>query len=160
MDVKLSFSEVNMTLTGLFFMLRKDDFMEKIILKNGQEFYVPQLGVVSNDITKRRRITIKTDMDYNDILAIMSDKDNISRITYALENGTVITIYADCVSLKSLTKDFDNGTYVAEFGTDATERIVQELQAKVEQMQRTIDELKGAKEDENEPSDDETEGVE
>ena len=154
-------------------MIRKDDFMEKIILKNGQEFYVPQLGVVSNDITKRRRITIKTDMDYNDILAIMSDKDNISRITYALENGTVITIYADCVSLKSLTRDFDNGTYTAEFGTDATERIVQELQAKVEQMQQTIDELKTTKEshveipaeeqeeepEPEEPEDDEPEGT-
>lgn len=131
--------------------------MEKIILKNGQEFYVPQLGVVSNDITKRRRITVKSDLAYDEILAILSDKNNICQITYALENGTVIAVYHDCVSLKSLTRDFDNGTYTAEFGTDATERIVQELQAKVEQMQQTIDELKGTKEDEN---DDETEGVE
>jgi len=127
-------------------MLRKDDFMEKIILKNGQEFYVPQLGVVSNDITKRRRITIKTDMDYNDVLAILSNKDNISEIKYSLENGTVIAVYQDCVSLKSLTRDFDNGTYTAEFGTDATEKIVQELQARVEQMQQTIDDLKAVNE--------------
>jgi len=154
-------------------MLRKDDFMEKIILKNGQEFYVPQLGVVSNDITKRRRITIKTDMDYNDVLAILSNKDNISEIKYSLENGTTIATYTDCVSLKSLSCDLENGTYTAEFGTDATERIVQELQAKVEQMQQTIDELKTAKEspveipaeeqeeepEPEEPEDDEPEGT-
>jgi len=77
------------------------------------------------------------------------------------------------VSLKSLTRDFDNGTYTAEFGTDATERIVQELQAKVEQMQQTIDELKTTKEshveipaeeqeeepEPEEPEDDEPEGT-
>lgn len=115
--------------------------MEKLLLKNGHEFDVVPLGIVSNEMTKRRRITIKTDMDYNEVLAILSNKDNISEIKYSLKNGTVIAVYQDCVSLKSLTKDFEQGTYTAEFGTDATERIVQELQAKVEQMQQTIDAL-------------------
>jgi len=147
--------------------------MEKLLLKNGHEFDVVPLGIVSNEMTKRRRITIKTDMDYNDVLAILSNKDNISEIKYSLENGTVIAVYQDCVSLKTLTRDFDNGTYTAEFGTDATERIVQELQAKVEQMQQTIDELKTAKEspveipaeeqeeepEPEEPEDDEPEGT-
>jgi len=115
--------------------------MEKLLLKNGHEFDVVPLGIVSNEMTKRRRITIKTDMDYNDVLAILSNKDNISEIKYSLENGTVIAVYQDCVSLKSLTRDFDNGTYTAEFGTDATERIVQELQAEVEYLKQTIDAL-------------------
>ena len=145
MDVKLSFSEVNMTLTGLFFMLRKDDFMEKIILKNGQEFYVPQLGVVSNDITRRRKITFMSELCYNDVLALLSDKANTDQIEYALENGAVITTYTDCVALKSLSVDLDAGTYTAEFSTDATERIVHELQAKVAQLEQTIETLTTAK---------------
>lgn len=115
--------------------------MEKIILRNNQEFNVPPLGIIGNDLTKRRKITFVSDMDYNDVLALLSNKDNISEIKYSLENGTVIAVYQDCASLKSLTRDFDNGTYTVEYGTDATERIVHELQAKVEQMQQTIDAL-------------------
>jgi len=115
--------------------------VEKIILNNGQKFDVPQLGIVSNDLTKRRKITVKSDLSYNEVLALLSDQDNISEIKYALENGTTIATYTDCVSLKSLSYDLENGTYTAEFGTDVTERIVQELQAKVEQMQQTIDAL-------------------
>ena len=119
--------------------------MEKLLLKNGHEFDVVPLGIVSNEMTKRRRITIKTDMDYNDVLAILSNKDNISEIKYSLENGTVIAVYQDCVLLKSLTRDFDNSTYNAEFSTDATERIVHELQAKVAQLEQTIETLTTAK---------------
>jgi hypothetical protein len=113
----------------------------KIILNNGQEFDLPPLAIISNDITKRRKITFMSELDYNDVLALLSDKNNISQITYALENGTVIAVYQDCVSLKSLTMDFEHGTYTVEYGTDATERIVRDLQARVEQMQQTIDAL-------------------
>jgi hypothetical protein len=120
--------------------------MEKLIFKNGQSFDAAPLGVISNDITKRRRITIKSELDYADVLALLSDQYNNSQITYTLENGTVIAVYADCVALKSLAFDIDNGTYTAEFSTDATERIVQELQTKVALMQQTIDTLTAAKE--------------
>ena len=115
--------------------------MEKIKLANDQVFNSAPMGVVGNDITKRRRITFTSDLGYADIETMLSSPDNISRITYMLETGAIIGIYTDCVALKSLTKDMDVGTYVAEFSTDATEKKLQDLQAKVDLMQLTIDTL-------------------
>lgn len=125
--------------------------MEKIILRNNQEFNVPPLGIIGNDLTKRRKITFVSDMDYNDVLALLSNKDNISQITYVIETGAVIATYTDCVALKSLSYDIDKGTCSAEFSTDATERLVHELQARVEQMQHVIDTLAVKEEPSPEP---------
>lgn len=128
--------------------------MEKLIFKNGHVFDAAPLGTIGNDITKRRRVTFASELGYAEVLAILSDQDNISQITYTLQNDIVIGIYTDCVSLKSLSVDMDNGTYTAEFSTDATEKKMQELQEKVamlefqnQEMQQTINVLVGGVED-------------
>jgi len=115
--------------------------MEKLILKDGTIFDALPLGIVPNDVTKRRRLIFKSELDYNTVLSILSNTDNVSQITYTLENGAVIAVYNDCVALKTLSYDIDNKAYTAELSTDPTEKLIQDLQAKVQSMEEIINSL-------------------
>lgn len=115
--------------------------MEKIILANGQEFVAAPLGLINNDITKRRKLTFASELGYVDVMEMLSNPDNVSEITYILENGTVIGVYTDCVNLKALSIDIEKGLYTAEFSTDVMERKINITEQKLEAAEHRMIEL-------------------
>ena len=90
--------------------------MEKIKV-NSQTFNLVPNGISS--INKQRSFTITSSLTYTEIESAFSD---VSRIEYLSEIDEVLNTYLDGVSLKSLSKDIDSGTYMAVIGVDAIER--------------------------------------
>lgn len=104
--------------------------MEKIIF-NTHEFNLVPVGIAGNDVTKRRSFKFTSELPYQEVENILTNPDNFATIKYQLEDGLVVATYADCVSLKILSKDIETGIYTAEFSTDAVERELAELRATV-----------------------------
>lgn len=125
---------------------RKEDFMEKIKLKNGQEFELVPMGIVNDDMNKRRKFKIVSELPYEEIKAIFNDADNIAVIDYAVDT-TVSKTYADCVILKSLKFEvgyrIDESTerdiYIIELSTDEVSMALQKIQETLKSNQSTND---------------------
>lgn len=103
--------------------------MEKIIFGTNEFEKIPA-GISVNDVTKRRGFKFITDLGYQEVEDILADPINFAYVQYQVEGETVAT-YADCVSLKTLSKDIETGIYSAEYSTDAVERELAELRETV-----------------------------
>ena len=120
--------------------------MEKIKLKNGQEFELVPMGIVNDDMNKRRKFKIVSELPYEEIKAIFNDADNIAVIDYAVDT-TVSKTYADCVILKSLKFEvgyrIDESTerdiYIIELSTDEVPMVLQKIQETLNSNQLTND---------------------
>lgn len=82
--------------------------MEKIRLKNGQEFNLVPMGISEQNKTRSFKIT--TTLTYEEIKAVFSDPENISNIDYILSDDIPYRTYADCVSFKGMA--FETGVLV------------------------------------------------
>ena len=131
--------------------------MHGFILNNGTILKTVPPVTYKNDLAKTRALTFETDLPYEDLFNLLSDYGNICRIACTFESGNIADTLTDCVSLKVLSRKTD-GTYTAEFSTDATERMIQELRAKVEQLETQIGALTSreevAPEEEDAPEED------
>lgn len=119
---------------------RKDDFVEKIRLNNGQEFELIPMGIVDNIVTKRRKFTFKSDLDYGDVEAQFAD-DNVAKIEHLNSEGEIMRTYLDCVSLKSLSRDIDAGTYTVELSVDEVERKISDLENNIVYTELALTEI-------------------
>jgi len=115
--------------------------MQNFILNNGIILKTVAPITYKNDTTKIRTLVFETDIPSDDLFALLSDYNNICKISCTFDSGNVADIITDCAQLKLLSKKAD-GTYIAELSTDATERLIQELQAKVEKVEQQNKELK------------------
>lgn len=109
--------------------------MEKIKLKNGQEFELVPMGISINEFKKRSTFKILTNLPYEEIKAAFSDPENISEISHVLDDETINKVYTDCVSLTSLKFEPGDGldTYTIEFSTDMAERELKTLKELLEE---------------------------
>lgn len=115
--------------------------MQKIKFNDDYIFDAAPIGISHDPISKRRRISFRSDLEYDEVLALLSDKNNIGKITYCTDNGIIIGVFTDCVMLKSISYDISSQIYTAEFSTDATEQELQELRVEVQQLRQIVDTL-------------------
>lgn len=115
--------------------------MQNFVLNNGVAFKTVPPITYPNSMAKTRTICFQTDLSYDEVFNLLSDYNNICKISCTFDSGNVADIITDCAGLKVLSKKAD-GTYMAEMSTDTTERLIQELQAKVEQLEQQNNELK------------------
>jgi hypothetical protein len=108
--------------------------MEKIKLNNETVFEIIPLGITSFDIQKRRSFSFISELPYDEIEANFKIPENIASIQYLSESDEVLTTYADCVSLKILSKNIETGVYTAECSTDAVEMKMQRMQAQIDAL--------------------------
>lgn len=99
--------------------------MEKIKLKNGQLFDLVSMGITSSD--KRRSFTFTSTLAFTDIELSFTDS-NVSNIQYLSATDEILASYTDCVTLKSLLRDIEGGTYTAVISVDAFDRKILDLQ--------------------------------
>jgi hypothetical protein len=92
------------------------------------------LGITSLDIQKRRSFSFKSELPYDEIEAYFKTPDNITSIQYLSEADEILMTYADCVSLKILSKDIETGVYTAECSTDAVEMKMKQMQAQIDAL--------------------------
>ncbi|MDF2906849.1 MAG: hypothetical protein K0R34_2170 [Herbinix sp.] len=105
--------------------------MEKIKLSNGVIFEITPMGITSLDVQKRRSFNFASELSYDEIETEFKNPDNIASIQYLSEADEVLKTYADCVSLKILSKNIDTGVYTAECSTDAVELQIRQMQAQI-----------------------------
>ena len=122
-------------------MQRKDDFMEKIRLKNRQEFELLPVGISDNMVTKRRKFAFITELAYDDIYHAFADSDNISVIEHLSDAGEVLKAYADCVGLKQITRNVENGSYIVELSVDEMERRIKEMESGIVYTELALTEI-------------------
>ena len=99
--------------------------MEKIKLKNGQEFELVPMGI--EERTDVRYFKFISSLTHDEILAIFSDSENLATVEYIGADGLVATTYQDCVKMLVLSfvpdyKVDDNTTsdiYIVTISTDA-----------------------------------------
>ncbi len=96
--------------------------MEKISI-GGRMFDLAPNGIVTTD--KKRSFTFISDLPSEDIEAICSD---LPRIDYLSESGEILKTYYDCIDLKAISRDLENGTYTITVGIDAVERRFMDIQ--------------------------------
>lgn len=111
---------------------------EKIRLKNGQEFELTPMGIRQTE--KSREITFSSTLSTSQIEALLTD-DNISRIEYLSEAGEVLNTYLDCVAVKAIQKNIENGTYTVDLSIDAVERMLKKLQDNITYTELALVEL-------------------
>jgi len=107
---------------------------EKIKLKNGQKFEIIPMGIETQG--NRRIFKFTSELSYSDVLAILTNEENIEKIEYILADGTTDRTYLDCISLKALGFNpnyqvFEDATadvFIAEISIDAVERVLKALQ--------------------------------
>ena len=103
--------------------------MEKIKLKNGQEFELVPMGINSNELYKKRTFKFVSELDYEEVKNLFLNRMNLEEVEHILADGSKHT-YLDCAKLKELSQRFSenigNGTtadiYIAEVSTDTLER--------------------------------------
>jgi len=115
--------------------------MQNFVLNNGIILKTVPPITYPNNMAKTRTICFETDLSYDEVFNLLSDYNNICKISCTFDSGNVADIITDCAGLKVLSKKAD-GTYMAEMSTDTTERLIQELQAKVEHLEQQNNELK------------------
>ncbi len=98
---------------------------EKIKLSNGTEFDLAVMGIAASE--KKLSFIFASELTYAEIEAIFLDPENYSTIQYLSESGDVLVTYADCVSLKGMAKDIENGTYTVTLSTDAVEKLLNQI---------------------------------
>ena len=103
--------------------------MEKLVFKNYKFNLVP-VGIATNDATKRRAFKFISNLPYQEVEDILTNPENFATVQYKLGEDVIAT-YADCVALKTLSKDIETGVYTAEYSTDEMARRVSELEAEV-----------------------------
>ena len=117
-------------------MQRKDDYMEKIRLKDGTELDLIPMPI--EDKGNLRIVKFISELPHAEILAKFNDT-NIEKIEYILADNSVGATYEDCVAFKSLTfvpnvQIDDNNVsdiYVVALSTDAVERGMQTLSSQL-----------------------------
>ena len=100
--------------------------MEKIIF-NTHEFDLVPVGITVNETTKRRSFKFVTELPYQEIEDILTDPVNFDVIKYQTGEGETVATYADCVSLKTISKDIETGVYTVEYSTDEVARKMAEI---------------------------------
>lgn len=80
--------------------------MERIKLNNERILELIPMGINSNNFNKTRSFSFVTDLNYEEIEVIFS-ASNISNIEYLSIADELLKTYKDCISLKSLTKEFN-----------------------------------------------------
>lgn len=80
--------------------------MEKIKLNDSQIFEIIPMGINTNIFEKTRKFSFISDLNYTEIETAFQLK-NISKIEYYSVGDELLKTYTDCVSLKSLTKEFN-----------------------------------------------------
>jgi len=101
--------------------------MEKIRLRNGQEFELVPMGISDNSATKRRKFTFTSTLTYQEIENMFAVNDNISVIQHLDEVGEILTTYVDCTALKLISRNLELGAYTVELSVDAIEKELQRL---------------------------------
>ena len=96
--------------------------MEKIRLKNGQEYNLSPNGIRTEG--NKRKFTVYSDTDPESAFS-----SSIDRIEYLGADGEVLKTYLDCVKVTAISRDIENGTYMVEVSVDAVERKIDNLQA-------------------------------
>ena len=115
--------------------------MQNFVLNNGTIFKTVPPITFTNNMAKTRTICFETDLSYDEVFNLLSDYNNICKISCTFDSGSVADIITDCAGLKVLSKKTD-GTYMAEMSTDITEKLIRELRTKVEQLEQQNNELK------------------
>lgn len=118
--------------------------MEKIKLKNGQEFTLIPMGITTAEKIRIFRVT--STLSYEEIKTAVSNTDNISSIDYTLADGNTYRTYADCVSFKGLAFDkgvkIDDSTisdvYAISLSTDAVEKSMIDLNNQIDDLSNTV----------------------
>jgi hypothetical protein len=120
--------------------------MEKIKLKNGQEFELVPMGINTNEFTKRRIFKFKSNLTYTDVLAMFLEYENIEKIDYILADGTVGKTYLDCVKLMhfgfSPNYEVDVNTtadiFIVELSVDSFEKKLKEMNSNLDDLANTV----------------------
>lgn len=81
--------------------------MEKIKLVNGQIFEIIPVGIVTKDYEKIRMFSFISTLGYGEIENAFSNVSNIQTIEYYSATDEILKTYTDCISLKSITKEFN-----------------------------------------------------
>lgn len=102
--------------------------MEKIKIKENLFDLLP-MGIKENN--KQREFIIASELSYSNIELAFSD---VTSIQYLSEADEVLISYLDGVKLKSISKDFENGTYAITISTDPVEMKLKEMQAQIDEL--------------------------
>ncbi len=95
--------------------------MEKIKI-NGQIFNLIPMGIGQSE--KKRSFTISSGLTSAEIESAFTD---VTRIEHLNEVGEILSTFIDGVSVKTIHKNMEDGTYTIEISTDAIERKIREL---------------------------------
>jgi len=112
--------------------------MERIVLKNGQEFEIIPMGINTNEFMKRRTFKFISNLPYDEVKNIFMTNSNLEEIDYVLADGSRHT-YTDCAKLKQLSQQYSvrvgeenqRDVYVAVISTDTLERDLQKVKENV-----------------------------
>lgn len=115
--------------------------MEKIRLKNGNEFEVIPMGINNNGDSRTYKII--SNLGYEETLQQFTNVENIETIEYILADGSVYTTYMDCVGFKNLTysqlHNEENETiesvYTVELSVNLVERLLRTMQRKLNALE-------------------------
>ena len=127
--------------------------MQNFVLNNGVVLKTIPPITFPNNMSKTRTICFQTDLPYDVLFEMFSEYSNVCRIECKFDNGNVADVLTDCVKLKVLSRK-DDGSYTAEFSTDATEKLILELQEEVKRLKSQVENLIAEKE--SDTSDEET----
>lgn len=106
---------------GLFLFKERNDFTEKLRLKDGTEFDLIPMGV--SETGNRRNFTIYSANNPENVFT----ESNVDRIEYVSESGEVLKIYLDGVKAVGINKDIENGTYTVAISVDALEKKLKQI---------------------------------
>lgn len=114
--------------------------MEKLKLNNGT---ILELSPMKLDIIdKLFKVTVITELNYLELEEILLNIDNISKIQHLSESDEILTTYSDCVGFKTMSRDYENNTYVIELDTDVTLATLKASQDKINLLEVDIFALK------------------
>jgi hypothetical protein len=99
--------------------------MEKIII-SGTSFNLVPMGISQTE--KKRSFTISSELTYDEIEVAFSD---VSNIRYTSEADEILKVFMDGISVKTISKDFENSTYIIEISIDAVEAELKQLRTQV-----------------------------
>jgi hypothetical protein len=116
--------------------------MNKIILKNGQEFDLVGTGYMKDDMRKIVQFRFESILDIGTVQIAFKDLNAISSIEYWVAGSTLKETITDCVAYQSITQDSE-GKYIVTLSTD---KISAEIKSTKEELAATQIELESAKE--------------
>lgn len=114
--------------------------MQNFVLNNGVVLKTIPPITFPNNMSKTRTICFQTDLPYDVLFEMFSEYSNVCRIECKFDSGNVADVLTDCVKLKVLSRK-DDGSYTAEFSTDATEKLILELQEEVKRLKSQVENL-------------------